>query len=173
MPNRACYRCRMASVRKAYVVQRLHWEYNDNWFDLENSELVKAFADRQLAELYCAELEAAARTPGRAPAGFLGHLSRASSRSEAELVRELESMYLPLPARDERDKLDWANDTWWKDLLALVSDGSAPAYYRRFAGATLTDAESARLIEVGPGHVWALFDRLRFHEVIEVELEVP
>jgi hypothetical protein len=162
----------MASIRKAYVVQRLHWEYNDNWFDLENSEAVKAFADRELAELHCAELEAAARTAGRTPTGFLGSLSRASSRSEAELMRELESMYLPLPPGDDGER-DWGNDTWWKEMLALVSDRSAPAYYRRFAFAKLTDAESARLIEVGPEHVWALFDRLRFHEVIEVELEVP
>jgi hypothetical protein len=163
----------MASVRKAYVVQQLHWEYNDNWFDLEHSEAVRAFADRDLAELHCAELEAAARTSGRTPVGFLGSLPRASSRSEAELVQELQSMYLPLPPRDEHDRLDWGDDTWWKDLLALLSDRSAPAYYQRFAFATLTDAESARLIEVGPEHVWALFDRLRFHEVLEIELEVP
>lgn len=159
----------MASVRKAYVVQRLHWEYNDNWFDLKNSEAIRAFARRELAELHCAELEEAARTP----VGFLGPLARASSRSEAELVRELQSMYLPLPPRDERNELDWGDNNWWKDVLTLVSDRSAPAYYRRFASATLTDEESARLIEVGPGHVWALFDRLRFHEVIEIELEVP
>jgi hypothetical protein len=40
-----------------YIVQRLHWEYDDVFFILEAEQPVKAFVKRESAEAYRKELE--------------------------------------------------------------------------------------------------------------------
>jgi hypothetical protein len=164
----------MARVQKAYVVQRLDWQYNDNWWDINELEPVKAFTDRERAERFRLELELEKRGDCTfSPAFYAGGLRRASSRSEAELRRELEAMCLPLPPLDQDHELDWSDGDWWRAVLALVADPSAPAYYARLTGKKLSPAMYERALAVSPDQLWALFDRLRFYELVEIELERP
>ena len=44
-----------------YLVQKLHWEYNDNWFEREGDEPVKAFESHEDAQLWAELLEDEAR----------------------------------------------------------------------------------------------------------------
>jgi hypothetical protein len=38
--------------RTVFVVQRLHWEYQDNFFEVEDETPIKAFADSGDAAIY-------------------------------------------------------------------------------------------------------------------------
>jgi hypothetical protein len=45
------------NVMTVYIVQRLHWEYDDVFFILESEQPVKAFVKRESAEAYRKALE--------------------------------------------------------------------------------------------------------------------
>ena len=51
----------MSATRKAYVIVRCWWNYNDEWTE-GNDETLKAFADRAVAEAYLERCRARART---------------------------------------------------------------------------------------------------------------
>jgi hypothetical protein len=44
-----------------YIVQKLHWEYDDVFYILEGEHPVKAFVKKESAEAYRAKLEAEAK----------------------------------------------------------------------------------------------------------------
>jgi hypothetical protein len=51
----------MSATRKAYVIVRSWWNYNDEWTEGDD-ETLKAFADRAVAEAYLERCRARART---------------------------------------------------------------------------------------------------------------
>lgn len=161
----------MAGTRKAYIVQRLHWEYNDNWYDVRGDDVVRAFEVWEGAELLRMELEDEARRTeigAHSPASFAGGTARASSLTDDELRERLEAWRLPLPPEGDA----FHDGDWWRSVIALVSDRAAPAFWQRFDAAAMTDEERERAIRVGPDDVWDLFDKVRFYEVVEVEVGV-
>lgn len=129
------------ATSKVYVVQRLTWQYNDNWHELVDDEPVKAFASREMADEYRKELERQ-HWPPENPAKFCGGFARASTHSLEEIHIRLREMRLPLlgdycyHAEDER---------WWSRCLELAGDD--------------------RMEEL-----LSIFNRLRQYEVVEVEL---
>ena len=48
-----------------YIVQKLHWEWNDEAFVLDNDTPIKAFESRDDAEVFCRKCEAEAREEWR------------------------------------------------------------------------------------------------------------
>ena len=50
-----------SSPRTLYLVQRLHWRFNDEYYEPQNDEPVRAFANRAAAEVYRRALEYNAR----------------------------------------------------------------------------------------------------------------
>lgn len=170
----------MSRGKKAYIVQRLYWEYNDSWWDVHGEDTVRAFELWEGAELLRMDLEEEARRaslfdrrgrPSRTPAEHAGGLGRATSLGEEEVIARLRGWRLALPPEDENGGLRWDDLPWWSALLALVEDTSAPAYWERLDDPTLGDDDKAQASRVGPDDIWALFDRVRFCEVIEIELE--
>jgi hypothetical protein len=45
------------SPQVVYIVNRLHWEYNDAWYDVQGDSPVRAFRSRRDAEAECKRLE--------------------------------------------------------------------------------------------------------------------
>jgi hypothetical protein len=137
--------------RKVYVVQQLHWEYNDNWHDIQTDEPIKGFRDRDAAELHCMELEEKVRDGGypNNPCDYAGGLARASSLSEEKLLSRLLEWGVPLPPEtSEGGSVHRAfhDDTWWESIRETLSR-------RQFF------------------NVWELFDKVRFYEVAEIVLD--
>lgn len=136
--------------RKAYVVQRLTWQYNDNWHDLENDEPIKAFRDPELAELHRQELEEPERENWRNPLRAAGPMENATSLSEEQLTARLVELGIeppPLETVDGSTYRDYfGNDEWWNRLWYT--------WRRQFVH-----------------QVWDLFDRVRFYEVVEIDLD--
>src|SRR5258705_13237034 len=85
------------NVKKAYVVQRIDWVYNDDYYDPGHREPVKAFLDRERAEAYRLEKEEAARREHEYPLGFCGGPGKATNLSEHELVLCVKMLGLPTP----------------------------------------------------------------------------
>jgi hypothetical protein len=138
------------SARKAFVVQRLCWQYNDNWHDVGNDEPVKAFIDPDAAELYRLELEGSERARHTAnPYRFAGNLAQSSSLTETELVARLTELGIrppPITTQTTPPSLDFWDDAWWQNLERMASPFQIES-------------------------VWQLFDRVRFFEVVEIELD--
>jgi hypothetical protein len=137
-----------------YLVQRLHWQFNDSTYDFKRHEPVRAFRTRERAEAHRRELESEARREAeefdssRGPGKFEMPFDPPSSLSEEELVARLAEMGLGPP--EERYPgaptiYDWSDRDWWEGCLAH-----------------LPDEQHDRL--------WDLFDRQRFYEVVELEL---
>lgn len=127
---------------KAYVVQRLDWQYNDSWHDLGNDEPVKAFRDRERAEAYRRELEMQSRTQQIVNAGLFGGgvLERISSLSAAEMRQRLAELGLTPPQND-----DYRDHRWWATLTGRFAYLAQP--------------------------VRDLFDRVRWYDVVEIEVD--
>jgi hypothetical protein len=49
------------TVMTVYIVQRLHWEYDDMFYLLDSEQPVKAFVKRESAEAYRQKLESETR----------------------------------------------------------------------------------------------------------------
>ena len=136
------------ATRKVYIVQRLDWEYNDYYFDLKNDEPVKAFTYRDYAEFYRDELEKEANWRYWNPCDFMKGLERATSLSEDELLSRLRELGVPEPPMSEDGLVrDWLDYEWWEDAIE-------------------------RMRQWDPALLWKLFDKVRFYEVVEVELPV-
>jgi hypothetical protein len=139
-----------SSKRPVYVVQQLHWEYNDNWYDIRTDEPIKAFRDRDSAELHRLELEEKVRDGGYPsnPCEYAGGLAQASSLTEEQVVARLQEWGVPPPPRttDGRAQADFYDDAWWLGLRERLSR-------RQFFD------------------VWDLFDKVRFYEVVEINLD--
>lgn len=137
-----------AKSTKAYVVQRVNWKYNDEFYYRGGGEgddqLVKAFRNRVLAEAHLrkllnAELEC---LDGVNPFEF-GHgrsLAAVTSMTPAELVKAVQALGLQ-PPDASRDIDDFG------------------AWYEWYHG---PGEESAA--------VWPLLDRLRLFEIIEIDV---
>lgn len=130
--------------RKAYVVQRFGWSYNDEYFYRGGSEgadaVVKAFTDRARAEAYCQAQEEAARQ-SQNPFEFVSHW--ASSLTEKQFIRLLDELGLPPPPH-QFGCYQWFS--WWGEH----DDGLSPEQRRR---------------------IWDAMDQVRLHEVVEIDIE--
>jgi len=138
-----------------YIVQEFQWEYNDEWFDLEGDTPIRAFVDRDMAEAYQQRREAEARAsfaqsgPRRANfPSFFGGFPRMSTLSEAAFQGRLQALGLPLPPEmpDGDDIAMDLSDDWWEAVWAAVTPDLEEAF-------------------------WGLFDRLRFYEIVAVEVQ--
>jgi hypothetical protein len=139
----------------AFVVQEIGWNYNDEYFyrgsDGETDDRpVRAFRTREGAEAHRRALEADREGMEQLnPFEFGQSLAAVTSLTSRELARRLTALGLEPPdiEPDEDDGgeewLGWFE--WWQD-----------------AGEQLTAEQNAQ--------VWNLLDRIRFYEVLEVEL---
>jgi hypothetical protein len=135
------------NMKKAYVVQRIDWVYNHEYYDPGPREPVKAFLARERAEAYRLEKEEAARREHEYPIGFCGGVENASSLSEPDLVLRVKMLGLPIPdpvPGNYPAAFDWWS--WWEMLRRTLS-----------------------WPELVP--VYDLFDKVRFFEVTEIEVE--
>jgi hypothetical protein len=135
------------NLKKAYVVQRINWVYNDEYYDPGLGEPVKAFRDRRQAEAYRLEQEEAARREHEYPIGFCGGIDRATSLPEPELVLRVKMLGLPVPDPGPGNypgQYDWWS--WWELLRE-----------------TLPWPELMQ--------VYDLFENVRFFDITEIEVE--
>src|SRR5262249_18732039 len=106
--------------RRAYIVQQLCWQYNDNWYDIGDDEPIKAFTDPELADIYRFDLEETFRKERRNPLRLAaGPLANATSLSEEELLTRLAELGVePPPLANDGGPLvrDFWNDEWWRHL---------------------------------------------------------
>jgi hypothetical protein len=98
----------------AYIVQRIHWEYNDEYYGRYEGEAVKTFLDRAKAEAYRREREHAARRQWREgpPCELnMGGLDTAAqtSLSPRQLTDRLAELGMPDGGMQE-------TSDWWDDL---------------------------------------------------------
>ena len=136
-------------TRTVYVVRRLDWEYNDEFYDHYGCATpLKAFLRRGLAEAECRDREAAARREeadrGSNPfeLGDFNDLSAHTSLGAAELAARFRDLGLTPPADGEC----FSYHLWWDDNAHRLT----PAKRRA---------------------VWLLCDRVRFFEVVEAEID--
>jgi hypothetical protein len=136
--------------RTVYVVQQVHWEYNDGYYDPSHDEVVRAFVSRERAELLRAELEAQEeREYNRNVIRFAGGLALASTHTEAEIVEFLRRHNAPLPPEPDRPDLEryrWWHDEWWDQVWEILDD-AARIEFRE------------------------MFDKVRFFEVVPMTLD--
>jgi hypothetical protein len=134
-----------------YLVQKLHWEYNDNWFEREGDEPVKAFESRDDALLWAELLEDEARRElekgegvgfSANPLRVFGGTERATSLTYDALWEKLDEAALLYPPPND----DLYEQAWWRALWP-------------------------RITPVQRDWLWSLLDGVRFYEVIETELE--
>ncbi len=50
-----------ALTQTLHLVQRLHWQYDDSFYEVGSDEPIRAFVDHDAAESYCRALEHNAR----------------------------------------------------------------------------------------------------------------
>src|SRR5262249_12820595 len=109
------------SAKTVYVVQEVHWEYNDEYhYPAGEGQPVKAFRDRQRAEAYRRELEQAPHVQQCLAClfNFAGayqfddSLARMTSLSEAELFERIRAAGLPAPKGPPYSWADWYAITW-------------------------------------------------------------
>lgn len=137
------------TLTKVYVVQRLNWQYNDNWHDLVDDEPVKAFLSRDDADAYRTLLEQQ-HGLDRNPCDFAGGLRRASDLSEDEVIVRLHELGLPLPPLHpwtDDSRYDWGDGQWWSRATTLAGDARGE-------------------------QLWAIFNRCRMYEVVQADMDV-
>ena len=143
-----------AQPQTVFVVQWVHWEFDDYLYWPRDDGPVKAFRDRELAEVYRLEREEAewrrcAENPAyRNPCRYRFPLSERTSLSEAELVARLTALGVPPPPRtaEGSETYVWDDGEWWDQVFEALP----PERH---------------------GEVWKLFDKIHFYEVVEVPLE--
>lgn len=139
-------------TQTVFVVQQVYWEYNDEWFAPEYDTPLKAFTRREQAESYRMAQEREARReicaiPGgnsRWSANLLwtfGDFNNLTSLSEEALQQQVTALGLP-------EMPDWDDDAhlWWNTTWATLDEKQVD-------------------------QLWAIFDKIRFYEVEEVEVE--
>ena len=141
------------AAQTVWVVQKLDWHYNDNWYELAEDAPVKAFLSRADAQKHADALTRAEQDVfatlhedyakgGSNLAKIFGGLERMTSLDDAAFVRGVQALNLPLPSYDFSSTGN-LSDPWaviWK---------SEPKTQAAF---------------------WRLLDLLQFYEVVEVEL---
>jgi hypothetical protein len=138
-----------------YIVQELHWEYNDEGFDMTCDIPLKAFLERSDAEAFCCERENAARQTYEAQAeGRWSRLVRIfggvlTDRTEQEQAQWYRAMQLPEPPSD------------WEESAYRI--GPRPDWEEAFQKALIGRDEAVLF--------WDFANRVRFYEVIAVEVE--
>ena len=129
---------------KAYIVQRIGWNYNDEYFyrgeGEEDDVPVKAFRDRARAEAHLRQLhdEEAADWVGLNPFEFGRRLADVTSLSGAELAARVQALGFPPPQVNDEIGEGYVWFEWWNEAMG--------------------DA------------VWQLLDRIRFFEIIEIDV---
>lgn len=136
-------------TRTVYIVQRVEWGYDDNWFYPEGDTPIKAFRSREGAEAHRREREAIQRREIKEPSdeyGWkrnltwnFGPLGEISSLTEAELNDRVRGLGLPEMTMDDEE-------AWWETIWDTMTPEQEDAF-------------------------WQLFDRLQFFTVVEVELD--
>src|SRR5436305_1305447 len=138
------------NAKTVYVVQEMNWDYNDEYHcPAGEGQPVKAFRDRARAEAYRHELERMPNVQGCLSclfsyAGawdFEDPLLRVTSLSEADLLERLRAADLPAPEGPPFGWQAWYEATWSR----------------------LAPDERHRLYD--------LFDRARFYQIVEMDLE--
>jgi hypothetical protein len=132
--------------RVAYVVQKVGWTFNDQWYyrdGMEDDEPITAYATRERAEAERLRLECAGWKGAGSPLAYGSDLEDVSSLTEAEFIERLNALGL-IPER-----LRGATDIYWRDWWEMVER-------------ELTDGQRQAL--------WQMMDRLRLYEIVAVEV---
>lgn len=132
-------------MKKAYVVVKMYWQYNDNWHDLGDDEPIKAFADRDAAEVLRLQLEEPERERWRTPFFTNCAVENLTSLSLNQLLQAMGDLVAEEGVPPPTELVD---DTWWSGFLKRTS----PRIFHK---------------------VWDLFDRVRFYQTVEVEVADP
>jgi hypothetical protein len=136
----------MTTPRIAYVVQKVGWTFNDQWYyrdGQEDDEPIIAYATRERAEAERLRLERAEWKEAGSPLSYGAYLENVSSLTEAEFIERLEALGL-MP-----DRLRGERHIYWRDWWEMIEDD-------------LTDEQREAL--------WLMMDRLHLFEVVEVEV---
>ena len=142
-----------------YIVQRIEWNYSDEWFYQDGDTPLKAFADRDAAERFRQEKENAARAEllenpaaedgvwnANIGATFGDWESMSSLTQDEFRQRAREIVLRDFPSQQvngQRWVETWDSD-WWRDAWAALSPDRTAL-------------------------LWNLLDRLRFFEIVEID----
>jgi hypothetical protein len=141
----------------AYVVQQVHWEYNDEYFyrlDDETGEMggpapLCTFLSRVKAEAWWRKREELARGD-QSPFDYGaldGHLDDYSTLSPAEFSDRLRAAGVSPPSFGENGRLRDCLWEWWdRSVIAMTPE-------QRSA-------------------VWDVLDRVRFYEIVETTIDL-
>lgn len=137
------------ATQTAYIVQRIDWGYDDEWFYPDGDTPIKAFGSWERAEHHRREQETIQRRAlqessdnfwGKNLTWTFGSLEEISSLSEAEFKDRLRTLDIPQPEHLMDD------EAWWNTVWEKMTQEQEEAF-------------------------WQLFDRLHFFTVVEVELD--
>lgn len=136
-----------------YIVQKLHWEYNDNWFEREGDEPVTAFQSRDdaLTSLNLLEDEARREFERGKSYGLSTNPFRTFGGSERTTSLNPDALWASLNEAGilvQQPTDDLYDETWWDALWPRLS----------------TEQRDS---------VWSLLDHVHFYEVVELEVGCP
>ncbi len=144
-------------MRTLYLVQEINWAYDDQWHYEDGAIPRKAFASRDDAEAFrlLRENDSRESIVADEDEGYwscnleetFGSFGALTTLGDDEIDRRLLTLGLPEYV-SESDAGPDGNSGWWRNLWAAVDTSEK------------RDA------------VWQLFDKVRFHEVVEVEAEL-
>jgi hypothetical protein len=146
----------------AYVVQQIHWEYNDEYFyrldgetdergdeDPDGAGPLRTFLSRKKAEAWWRQREEQARGD-QSPFDYgalMGDLEDYSSLSPAEFRDRLRAVGLRPPSFGEDGRLRDDLWGWWQREVADMTPKQRSA-------------------------VWDALDRVRFYEIVETTIDL-
>lgn len=120
-------------MRTLYLVQQIHWTYDDQWHYADGAIPQKAFVSRDAAEAMRAEKENAARDAlvAEDPGDDYGYWSQnldetfgsydhITSLPSEEMDKRLGVLGLPPYVHDGNAQTDW-NNGWWRNLWATAT----------------------------------------------------
>jgi hypothetical protein len=149
-----------------YVVQRVHWEYNDEYYDRLDggAGAVRTYLDRAQAEAECRRMDFDYfRQQGFSPIHYAGYGHGAwTTLPLRELVRRLRLAGLSPTPEQIRDAL----------RMSAMRPSGRPDDPEEYATWLYNTVEFASLPEAQQRAVWEAFDRVRFFEVVEVPIEL-
>ncbi len=130
-------------TKKVFVIQEIGWAYNDEYYDCWGEMgPVKAFTSRERAEAFWFEHERAAWQEVGNPFVYTGSFENATSLSEEQFAAGLEALGIFVEPVDGWASLDVGQ--WFGP--------SSPLSLEQQLG------------------VWRLFDKVRFYEILEIDL---
>jgi hypothetical protein len=132
---------------KAYIVRRLNWWYNDEFYDYTvPGETLCAFRSRDKAEDHRRQLEAQARGT-ETPFDYGDSFEDITNLSDEEIERRFAAadIVYPTEADDEGwDRGEWR--IWWEENVDEWTPEQRQA-------------------------AWDVFEEVRFFEIVEIEIE--